>query len=260
MSHVSRALFSILVPIALFALAPSAFAMSGDGCGGDCASCHALTVKEANDLLKDLGHVTQIKPAPVRGLFEITLEKQGQTGIAYLDYGKKHLMGGPIFDIASRQVVGTPPPEAKHPERLDPALLKTDAALVMGNPKGKKRLFVFTDPECPFCAKLHVELKKLVALEPDLAIYIKLYPLKMHPKAYDKARVILGAKSLALLEKSFAGGKLPEPGVKDAKKPVDDTMRFAESVGINSTPTLVLPDGRILPGLKDAEAIRKLLP
>ena len=106
---------------------------------------------------------------------------------------------------------------------------------------------------------MHVELKKLVALEPDLAIYIKLFPLKMHPHAYDKARVIIAAKSLSLLEKSFAGGKLPNPGAKDAKKPVDDTMHFADSVGINSTPTLVLPDGRILPGTKAAEEMRKLL-
>ena len=104
-----------------------------------------------------------------------------------------------------------------------------------------------------------VELKKLVALEPDLVVYIKLFPLKMHPHAYDKARVILGEKSLMLLEKSFAGEALPAPKARDAKKAVDDTMRFAESVGINATPTLVLPDGRILPGLQDAEAMRKLL-
>lgn len=256
MLPVQNAIFSTL---AFFALATPAFAMSGEGCGGDCVSCHALSVQEANGILKELGNVTEVKPAAVRGLFELTLEKEGKSGLAYMDYGKKHLIGGQIFDIASRQVVGAPVPEMKRLERLDPATLTTEATLVMGNPKGKKRLFVFTDPECPFCAKMHVELKKLVALEPDLAIFIKLYPLKMHPHAYDKARVILGARSLALLEKSFSGRKLPSPGAKDLKKPVDETMRYAESVGINSTPTLVLPDGRILPGLKDAETIRKLL-
>ena len=242
-----------------FLWAPAAFAMSGTGCGGECASCHALSVTEANGILKELGQVTQVKPAAVRGLFELTVVKDGKTGVVFLDYGKKHLMGGQIYDIASRQVVGAPG-EIKHQERLDPATLSSKNALLMGNPKGKKRLFVFTDPECPFCAKMHTELKKLVALEPDLAVYIELFPLKMHPHAYDKARVILAAKSLKLLEKSYAGGKLREPGVKDDKKPVDETMRFAESVGINSTPTLVLPDGRILPGLKDAESMRKLLP
>ena len=261
MQLVQRALFLLLLLVPV-SLAPSAFAMSGgaDGCGGDCASCHSLTVTEANGILKELGTVSAVKPAAVRGLFELTVESGGKSGLAYMDYGKKHLIGGQIFDIASRQIVGAPAAEAKHPDRLNPATLTTEHTLVMGNPKGKKRLFVFTDPECPFCAKMHLELKKLVALEPDLVIYIKLFPLtKIHPHSYDKARVILRAKSLSLLEKSFAGGKLPAPGAKDAKEPVDETLRFAESVGINSTPTLVLPDGRILPGLKDAEAMRKLL-
>jgi len=248
------------IAIASLALAAPAFAMAtGDGCGGDCASCHSITLQEATGLLKGIGVVKSVKPAPVRGLYEVAIEQQGQVGLAYLDYGKKHIIAGQAYDIASKQPVGSPPAAAKRQERVDPTNLKTEQSLLLGNPKGKKKLFVFTDPECPFCAKMHHELKKLVALEPDLAVFIKLYPLKMHPKAYDKARVILGEKSLKLLELSFAGGALPAPKAKDAKKPVDDTMRFAESVGILSTPTLVLPDGRIVPGFRDAKAIQELL-
>jgi thiol:disulfide interchange protein DsbC len=257
---VSAAKYPVLpafIALALAFAAP-AFAMSGAGCGGECASCHSITVQEAGAILKDVGTVTVAKPARVRGLYEITLEREGKTALVYLDYAKKHLIGGQIFDIASNEVAA-PPVAAARPGRLDPATLETGHSIVIGNPKGKTRLFVFTDPECPFCAKMHAELKKLVAMDPDLVVYIKLFPLKMHPHAYDKARVIIGESSLALLEQSFAGGKLREPGVGDAKKPVDDTMRYAESVGINSTPTLVLPDGRILPGLKSAEEMRKLL-
>jgi len=256
MSPVKRLTFLTLS--ALF-LATPAFAMSGgQGCGGECASCHAITLQEANTLLKDVGTVKAVQPAAVRGLYEVTLERDGKTGVAYLDYGKKHLIGGQIYQLASNQVAAAPV-AAKQPERIDPATLQTEHALVMGNAKGKKRLFVFTDPECPFCAKMHGELKKLVALEPELAIYIKMFPLKMHPHAYDKARVILGQKSLKLLEKSFAGEALPAPGARDAKEPVDETMRFAGSVGINSTPTLVLPDGRIVPGYRDAKSMQELL-
>jgi thiol:disulfide interchange protein DsbC len=255
------AIFKKIPLITAVLLAPTApaFAMSGAGCGGDCASCHSLTQAEASTLLKDLGSVKEVKAAPVRGLWEVVVEREGRSGIVYLDYGKKHLIAGQVFDVATRTPAGEAYPPKKPLERLHPETLSTKNALVMGNPRGKKRLFVFTDPECPFCAKMHVELKKLAAMEPDLAIYIKLFPLKMHPHAYDKARVILGARSLALLEKSFAGGKLPEPGPKDSKKPVDDTMKYAESVGITSTPTLVLPDGRILAGLKDAKAVQQLL-
>jgi thiol:disulfide interchange protein DsbC len=249
----------ILAVALLMSAAVPAFAMSAQGCGGECSSCHAITVQEANGILKDVGKVQSIKPAAIRGLYEVTLERDGKTGVAYLDYGKKHLIGGQIYDLASRQVVGAAAATKAPAEKLDPAKLSTEHSLVMGNAKGKKRLFVFTDPECPFCSKMHAELHKLTALEPDLAIYVKLFPLKMHPKAYDKARVILGRNSLKLLEDSYAGKALPAPGPKDAKKPVDDTLRFAESVGINATPTLVLPDGRILPGFREAAALQELL-
>jgi len=258
MSHLKLVTFSLITAVIIGA-AGICFAMPvSGGCGGDCASCHSLTLEEARGLLKEIGTVQAVKPAAVRGLYEVTVEKEGRTGVAYLDYGKQHIIAGQVFDVATLKVAGAPA-AAKQAERLDPATLRTEQSLVLGNPKGQKRLFVFTDPECPFCAKMHVELKKLVALEPELVVYIKLFPLKMHPHAYDKARVILGERSLKLLEKSFAGEQLPPPKAHDAKKGVDDTMRYAQSVGINSTPTLVLSDGRILPGLKEAEAMRKLL-
>ncbi|QWV96047.1 DsbC family protein [Geomonas nitrogeniifigens] len=253
-------LFAACFTLVAIAFAAPAFAMS-EGCSGDCASCHSITLQEASGLLKEIGPVKDVKPAPVRGLYEVTFEQAGKTGVAYLDYGKKHIIAGQVFDIASRQPVGGSAQQAKteRKERLDPATLTTADALILGNPKGKKKLFVFTDPECPYCAKAHVELKKLAALEPDLAIYIKLYPLKMHPKAYDKSRVILAQGSLELLEKSFAGEPLPTATDKDARKPVEETIKFAESNGIVSTPTLVLPDGKILVGYKDAAAMRELL-
>lgn len=259
MSHPKRIVIPLFSAL-LLALAAPLFAMSaGAGCGGDCASCHAITVEEAKGLLKNIGTVDAVKPAAVRGLYEVTMERDGKKGVAYLDYGKKHIIAGQVYEIATLQEAKAPAP-VKQAERLDPATLKTEQSLILGNPKGKKKLFVFTDPECPFCAQMHVELKKLVALEPDLVVYIKMFPLvNMHKHAYDKARVILGEKSLKLLDKSFDGKPLPAPTARDSKVPVDETMAYAKSVGIDRTPTLVLSDGRILPGLKDAESMRQLL-
>jgi thiol:disulfide interchange protein DsbC len=82
----------------------------------------------------------------------------------------------------------------------------------------------------------------------------------MHPTAYDKARVILGAADpVFMLNKAFAGEKLSAPGEKDLKEPVDETIKLAESLGITGTPTLVLPDGRIVAGFREADRIKKLL-
>lgn len=244
---------TVTVMLAFSLMNSPAFAM---GCGGECASCHSLTQQEAAKLLKDVGTVKSVTMAPVRGLYELTLERDGRQGVAYLDYGKKHLMPGPIFNLEPAAVpASTPHKETK----VEPENIPRDDSLVMGNPKGTKRLFVFTDPECPFCARLHEELKKLVAIEPDLAVYIKLFPLKMHPHSYDKARVILGARSLDLLDKAFAGGTLPQPGAGESVDSVDATIRAAGSLGIDATPTLILPDGRIVAGFRKAEELKELV-
>lgn len=246
-------------------LAGGAFALPHENCGEeaskavDCSKCHSLTVEEANRLLKGVGEVKGVRGSAVKGLFELTIENKGQRAVAYVDFAKKNLMPGPIFDIATRKVVTGTSDQQPKPAAVNIDSIPTDSSIVMGNPKGKKRLFVFTDPDCPFCAKLHWELVKLIYMEPDLAIYVKMYPLKMHPGAHDKARVILGAKSQYLLDKAFSGEALPAPGANDPAKPVDDTIKFADSIGINATPTLVLPDGRIMPGFRDAAAIKKLL-
>jgi thiol:disulfide interchange protein DsbC len=96
-------------------------------------------------------------------------------------------------------------------------------------------------------------------MEPDLAINIKMYPLKMHNKAYDKARVILTAKSLDMLDKAFMGKKLPSPEEKDRKEPVDETIELAESLGIRGTPALVFPDGQLVFGFRNADQMHELL-
>ena len=129
----------------------------------------------------------------------------------------------------------------------------------MGNPAGKKKLIVFTDPECPFCSRLHVELKKLVATDRDLEVLIKLLPLKIHPNAYAKAQVILENRSLSMLEDSFAGKKLPAPGPRNTAAIVDETIKLAESLGIKATPTIIFPDGTLEEGAIPVSRIKKLL-
>jgi thiol:disulfide interchange protein DsbC len=246
----------LLLTALLLAYALPLHAMAQNGCGGSCNTCHSVSIEEANALLKDVGAVKEIKAAPINGLWEVTIEREGRQGVAYMDFGKKHLLAGPIYAIATIAAQSAPPPPKK--TKVDIAI-PLEHSLVMGNPKGSKRLIVFTDPECPFCDKLHGELKKLIALEPELVVYIKLYPLKMHPKAHDKARVILAQNSLAMLEKSFAKEKLPEATDKQPAKPVDDTIALAGSLGIDATPTIIFPDGQMVEGWRDAETLGKML-
>jgi thiol:disulfide interchange protein DsbC len=199
--------------------------MNKKGHGGSCSGCHSLTTAEANRLVKSFGGIVKkVRISPVAGLYELSFEKDRQQIIMYMDFGKKYIIPNPIYSLASgkpitEKVVRQPASD----KRVDINKITKSNSIVLGNPKGKKVIFVFTDPECPYCKKLHLELKKIVAQDHSVAIYIKLLPLQMHPQAYDKARVILSRNSLELLDKAFSGAQLPPPSLLDTKKPVDDT-------------------------------------
>jgi thiol:disulfide interchange protein DsbC len=226
----------------------------------NCAACHSLSKEEAGTILKELGMAKEVKMSPIKGLYEVTMQNDNRQAVIYIDFGKKLVVPGPVFDLAAKRSLTPPPVDLpKILSKADLDKIPLTDSIIMGNPAGKKRIFVFTDPDCPYCSRLHGELKKLVVIEPDLAIYIKLFPLKMHPDAYDKSRVILGSNSLEVLDRAFAGEKLPAPGEKDRKEPVDETIKLGESLGISGTPAMILPDGELVAGARDAETIRKLL-
>lgn len=100
-------------------------------------------------------------------------------------------------------------------------------------------------------------MKKVVDERTDVVFYIKLYPLKIHPQAYEKAKAILCEKSLFLLEEAFAGRPVPKPSCETSG--IDDNMKLAEKLGINSLPSLILPDGRVFTGSRDAQSIKDLI-
>ncbi|MBI5483287.1 MAG: DsbC family protein [Deltaproteobacteria bacterium] len=244
-------------------LASSSYAMAKDGCSGDCTSCHTLTPQEATGLLKKIGGtVTSVRQSPARGLYELLVEKGDQKGIIFMDYGKKHLIQGMVVDLEKLEQVIAHKNELPQPKQITTVDVKTipvSNAVIIGNPKGSKKLYVFTDPDCPYCRKGHTELKKLARLDPDLAIHIMLFPLPMHPAAYDKSRTIIETRSLDLLDKAFDGKEIPKPTKESSKKAVDEIVKFGHDNGISGTPTLVMPDGKIEVGMRDAELMKKML-
>ncbi len=219
--------------------------------------------KAATEIFNKIGgKVKSIKPSPVKGLYELLIEKDGRTGIVYLDEAQKHLIQGMVLDIAALQPVFAHPQDmlqSKQQTSLDVTKIPVESAFVMGNPKGTKKLYVFTDPDCPYCHKMHAELKKLVKIAPDVAIHIMLFPLPMHPGAYDKARVVLETMSQDLMDKAFEGKEVPKPTKDNSRAAIDAIIKFANENGIDGTPTLVLDDGKIVVGMRSSDDLKRIL-
>jgi len=232
--------------------------MQLDGCGaGKCADCHSLEPGEAKKLLEGyVDDVTGVKFSEVGGLWEVEAERGGTRFPIYMDFSKQYIFSGRIIRIATREDIATK--RAIELNSVDLSKITLEDAVVVGDRNAKTRVIVFDDPECPFCIKLHAEMKKVVEKDPSIAFFIKMFPLtKIHPNSYNKAKAIVCEKSLKLLEDSFAGKDLP-PATCDTDQ-VDRNLELGKELNIRSTPSLIMPNGLLLPGYKKAEDILKIL-
>ncbi len=243
--------------LAVGAAAPApSLATGGGGCGaGECRDCHALTVAEAAGFLQGMADsVVSVAFAPVPGLFEAQVLHEGQRFPLYIDFSKSWVLQANLAPI--RQ--GGGPTAAAPPRSYDVGPLLPGTALVVGKREAKRKVTVFTNPRCSFCVKLHPELKKAAAADPETAFFIKLLPLKTFPGSYDLCRAVTCAGTVEALEEAMAGKELvPAPGCEAGE--LKATIAFAKANGLSSTPTLVLPGGRVAPGFRKAEEILELL-
>ncbi len=248
---------SLLILIVVLLFTYNAFAMSTDGCGaGTCADCHSLTKKETIQLLGDMvDKVNRVEFAEIPGLWVAEVEKGQKKLPVYIDFSKQYLISGNVIRLNDKENLTRK--RSARMNRVDVSTIPLQDALLLGKPSAKTKVIVFTDPECPYCKKLHKELKEVIRRDPEIAFLIKLFPLKMHPNAYEISRSIICNNSMELLEISFAGKPVP-PATCDTKA-VDQTLALVGELGIRSTPTLVMPDGLVVPGYKKAEALLALI-
>lgn len=253
----------LCLPVAaaiLFLVASSpSHAFMKEGCGGgECVDCHSLTREEAVTLLSGtVDNVLKVEPSTVGGLWVVDIVKGGQKWPVYIDFSKKYLISGQIIRIATKENVT----ESRYQRMntVDVSSIPLTDAIVIGNPKAKRRIIEFSDPDCHFCAKLHAEAKKLVAANPDVAFYVKLYSRNNNRQTVEKIHSIFCGKQDApkRMDDAFAGRPLPKPTCRTSA--VEETALLARQLRLRGTPTMILPDGRIINGYRDADTIFKLL-
>ena len=258
-----RTLFLTLACL-LCALPAFAFGTGAEGCSGDCTACHKVSLEEVREIFKNLDPqltVEDVSPAPARSLYQVTLRKDSEVRIAYLDFSKNYLVAGPLLDLKNKRNLTSQ--SAADAGSINPADIPLENALVMGNPNGKKVLYLFSDPECPYCATLHQTMRELILEEPELKVYVVLIPLDIHPDSLWKTEAIVCAsktdqkEALAMLENSYQQREVPRSTCAGGAG--SEMKKIGARLGISVTPTLCSAGGKLLRGARSKEEIRKLL-
>jgi thiol:disulfide interchange protein DsbC len=225
-----------LVAVAAHAQTPAAAPLSGEG----------AEVKKLLEQKFPGAVVGSVAKTPYFGLYEVMFDEQ----LVYTDAKVSYVFVGSIYDGATRRNLT----EAKMRELSRVAFDKLPLELAMKRVKGngQRKLAIFSDADCPFCAKLEKELKSI----DNVTIYTFLYPIdQLHPDAARKSRIIWCAPDkVKAWDAFFATGALPKNN-GDCDTPMAATHELGQKMRVSATPTLVFADGSVVPGALPAERL-----
>ena len=133
-------------------------------------------------------------------------------------------------------------------KKLEPELGKIDFQLsgkdrLVYNPAGNKTIYMFTDPDCPFCKQAKEKLRNYNG---EYRVVVKWFPLEqIHPGATKKA---IGEQAEWLKNNRKDLGKETDI-FKEAERMVEEDITEAKRAQIEGVPTYVMEDGTVKQGL-----------
>lgn len=177
--------------------------------------------------------VESVTRTPFAGIYEVVFDGQ----IAYTDEKLNFVFFGNLYDMrggTERNLT------RERSAQLNAATLSKSAdqafKRVRGN--GKRTLYTFEDPNCPWCKRLHQELSSMT----NLTVYTFLIPI-LSPDSYEKSRAVWCAKDRAKAWDEAMQGTIPG-GRRDCETPIEKNLQLMQRFGIRGTPAIYLGDGR----------------
>jgi thiol:disulfide interchange protein DsbC len=194
--------------------------------------------------------IASVAKTPYAGLYEAVVDGQ----LIYASEDGKYLFLGNVVELATQRNLTS----ARNAQlnRVDVSKLPLAQAIKTVNGNGSRVLYVFSDPDCPFCKKLEPELAKLK----NVTIYTFINPIPgLHPAAVNTAKQIWCEKNRQAAWDNYMLKGIKPKAAATCKNPIDDIMALGNSLRINGTPTLIFASGDRVPGYMPADKIEEVL-
>jgi thiol:disulfide interchange protein DsbC len=190
--------------------------------------------------------ITNVSKTAYGGLYEALLEDR----LIYTDAKASYILIGNLYDAASKRNLTEE--RQRKLNRVAWDQLPLDLAIKKVKGTGARKLAVFSDADCPFCARLENDLKSI----DNVTIYTFLFPIdQLHPDAARKSRQIWCAPDRQKAwDAFFESGTVPD-NKGDCKDPIQATAALGQKLRVTATPTLVFADGSVIPGALPAQQL-----
>lgn len=203
------------------------------------------------ELTKEIPGITKIdaiNKSPVDGVYEVVVGRK----VFYATADGKYLFFGNLVDPVNKKSITEE--RTQELSKIDPKLLPLDLAIKEVNGSGKRVLYVFSDPECPYCQMFE---KQIASQLTDTTIYTFLFPLPMHPQAKPDSQKIWCSSDRTKVWIDWMRNKVALPtNTSCDTSALEKIIKIGtDIVQVEGTPTLILSNGQILPGAVPAEQL-----
>lgn len=191
----------------------------------------------------------EVRTTPVAGVYQVVMGRN----VAYVDETGRYFLFGHMWDMQAQKDLSEQ--VAQESARIDFEKLPLEDAIKTVKGNGRRKIAVFSDPDCPYCKQIEKTLSQLN----DITIYTFLFPIDgLHPAARAKANAVWCAKDrVKAWNALMVDGLVPKDTCPQT--PIESNQKLAQSLGINGTPSLVFASGQMVPGALKAEQIEALL-
>ncbi len=190
-----------------------------------------------------------VEPGPVPGLYEVRFRSANGMQVIYVDATGSYVFQGSVYEVRTQRDLTEERLRKLNAIKFES--LPLDLAVKVQRGNGKRVLAMFSDPYCPACR----QFERVLAQIDNVTVYVFMYPV-IRPENADHSRMVWCARDRARAWLELAAApqpKLPSsaPGCGD---PVDKVVKLGRSLGVNSTPTLILANGeRVAGGLSPGD-------
>ena len=194
--------------------------------------------------------VAKIEPSKMMGMYEISLS----TGEVLMSdaTGEYIIVGGELFNLKGPRNLVNLSQERLSKARVD-LLAKLDAkTMVVYKPKSevKETLFVFTDVDCGYCQKFHLEIPALTAKGVEVR-YLAWPRAGLESPTGTKMKQVWCADD-QLTAMDFAKARKKLTSKDSCETPIQEHLQVGIKMGVKGTPAVFLADGKQVGGYREA--------
>ena len=208
-------------------------------------------VKKSLDAIAPGYDADSIKLTPLSGLYEFVANGQ----VLYISADGRFIVNGNVIDLQTKENL-TEVTKRTITKKVMDAYDKNKMITFSAVGEPKYIISVFTDVDCPYCSMLHKEVPKLN----DAGVEVRYL---MYPRAGAGSATFKKSVSAWCSEdQKKAIGIAKEGGTvvaMNCENPVQEQFDLGQSIGVSGTPSLVLENGRVLPGYLPADKLLKVL-